>query len=111
MAKLVKHDFVDEYPYIAYAEKVDTAASAAGGAGGFAIVSFDGVDTLGTKAGELFTMMQTQPVFMFASSETGSMCDLISISAYDAGTGYEFNTASITFTAATADDYPVVDAD
>lgn len=112
MAKLVKHDFVDEYPYIAYAEKADTAASAAGGAGdGIAVAGYNADENkILVKAGALFEIMQTKPVFILAASETAIVSDLLNIASYDEGTGYEFDgVGGGAFTADTADDYPTAD--
>lgn len=110
-----KHEFIDDNPYLVYSPNAEATASGSGGGGGnVAYVSNIG-GALNVKAGELYEMVQNQPVFViWHDSETqggiGYICQFVNAGEH----GYHFSMTIpgekdiefIDMAAATADDYP-----
>ena len=109
-----KHEFIDDNPYLVYSPDAEATASGSGGGGNVAYVSMiEGA--LNVKAGELYEMVQNQPVFViWHDGETqggiGYICEF-----NNAGeSGYHFSLSTpgqeaiefFDLAAATADDYP-----
>ena len=113
-----KHEFIDDNPYLVYSPDAEATASGSGGGGGNVAYISMIEGALNVKAGELYEMVQNQPVFVIwhdgeTVSDIGYICEFNNAG----GSSYHFSMTvpgekSIEFiglAAATADDYPAIE--
>lgn len=119
-----KHEFVDDYPYLAYASEVDTVAGSGGGeggeggGGGASVLIVNDVEdasthvhSLDTKFSEIAAAFQTGIVLIkiveTLDDITQTTFDMILSCIVANGLG-ALETKSVTYTAQSLDGYPIV---